>query len=202
MNSLYPNPTIKMSHSAKTGYLELILGPMFSGKTSKLLQLYKQYIFCNISVVVINYAEDKRYHDTMLSTHDKLMIPCYNSLELTSILQSPDLMKNSVFLINEGQFFPDLLQSVIDLVEIHHKTVYVCGLDGDFKREKFGLLLDLIPYCDEITKLTSFCNICKDGVKGIFTHRLSNEKEQKIIGTDNYIPLCRKCFIKSYNKTI
>ena len=57
----------------KKAYLELITGPMFSGKTSKLLEIYKQCIFCNISVAVINHSEDTRYDDKMLSTHDKIV---------------------------------------------------------------------------------------------------------------------------------
>ena len=58
------------------GYLEMWLGPMFSGKTTQLIQTYKQYSYIDKSIAVVNYDGDKRYHDTMLSTHDKIMIPC------------------------------------------------------------------------------------------------------------------------------
>ena len=58
-----------------SGYLELIVGPMFSGKTSKLLEIYKQCNFCGISVTVINHTSDTRYGDVMLTTHDQLKIP-------------------------------------------------------------------------------------------------------------------------------
>ena len=68
-----------------TGYLELFIGPMFSGKTSKLLEIYKQSMFCNIPIIVINHSADIRYHDTHLSTHDKTMIPCVQTTELMSI---------------------------------------------------------------------------------------------------------------------
>ena len=64
------------------GYLELIIGPMYSGKTSKLLELYKQFTFCGIKTLVINYSEDKRYSETELSTHDKIMIPCKQAYDL------------------------------------------------------------------------------------------------------------------------
>jgi thymidine kinase len=98
-----------------------------------------------------------------------------------------------VILINEGQFFPDLFEFVNKLL-INEKQIYVCGLDGDFERKKFGQIIDLIPLCDKIEKLTSLCSICKNGKKGIFSMRLSNEKEQTIVGSENYIPVCRECY--------
>ena len=191
MNSHLPCTT-------NSGYLELFIGPMFSGKTSKILELYKQLKFCNITVLVINYAEDKRYHSENLSTHDKIMIPCVSDLLLHNIIENRDINidEYDTILINEGQFFPDLFDCVKTLVDEKKKNVYICGLDGDFKREKFGSLLDLIPICDNVTKLTSLCVNCKNGTKAIFTHRISNESEQKVIGSSNYIPLCRKCYFE------
>jgi thymidine kinase len=74
------------------------------------------------------------------------------------------------------------------------KKVYIAGLDGDFERKRFGNLLDLVPLCDKVTKLTSLCSLCKDGTPGIFSYRLSQEKQQMLIGSDNYIPVCRHCY--------
>jgi thymidine kinase len=195
--------------SLKTkGYLELIIGPMYSGKTSKLLEIYKQCTFCNISVCVINHSLDKRYHNSMLSSHDKIMIPCLNvdnlsnlwfnngEIDLTSFIDNTEykFIRNAeVILINEGQFFKDLHYVVNDMLK-NNKVVYVCGLDGDFERKKFGELLDLIPLCDKVTKLTSLCSNCKNGTPGIFSKRLSNETEQTVIGCENYIPVCRICY--------
>jgi len=82
---------------------------------------------------------------------------------------------------------------VVDMLK-YNKKVYVGGLDGDFERKKFGAILDLIPLCDKVTKLTSLCSQCKDGTPGIFSMRLTNEVEQTVVGSDNYIPVCRKCF--------
>ena len=183
------------------GYLELIIGPMYSGKTSKLLEIYKQCTFCDISVCVINHSLDKRYHSSMLSSHDKNMIPCLNVDNLSSLwLNTEDsedkFIRNAeVILINEGQFFRDLHYVVNDMLK-NNKVVYVCGLDGDFERKRFGELLDLIPLCDKVTKLTSLCSICKNGTAGIFSKRLTNETEQTIIGCENYIPVCRVCYDK------
>ena len=78
------------------------------------------------------------------------------------------------------------------------KQVYICGLDGDFKRNKFGQLLDLIPYCDNVTKLHSICKRClnNDVNNAIFSHRVTGEKDQTLIGSSAYIPLCRSCYLQ------
>jgi thymidine kinase len=175
-----------------SGYLELFIGPMFSGKTSKLLEIYKQNIFCEIPIIVINHSLDTRYHQTYLSTHDKIMIPCVFARTIASV--SETIRTADVVLINEGQFFEDICEKVLEMVENQRKIVYICGLDGDFKRNKFGRLLDLIPYCDEIIKLSSLCAWCQNGTHGIFSHRITNETDQVVIGADNYIPLCRGCY--------
>jgi len=191
----------------KTGYLELFVGPMFSGKTSKLLEIYKQFTFCNVPVAVINHSADVRYHESMLSTHDKVMIPCIQTNQLLPLWNYSKLdgtfddecemhmvlRQADVIIINEGQFFDDLYPCVLQMLK-EKKKVYIAGLDGDFERKRFGVLLDLIPLCDKVTKLTSLCSICKDGTPGIFSHRLTQEKQQMLIGSDNYIPVCRHCY--------
>jgi len=192
----------------KLPYLEIILGPMFSGKTSRLVDIYKQCKFCNIPVAVINHVADNRYHDTLLSTHDNIKIPCIKTDQLLSVwTDNPDIQNinhnesiikvttSQVILINEGQFFPDLEEFVKRLLK-NNKQVYVCGLDGDFERNKFGQILNIIPLCDKIHKLTSLCALCKNGTKGIFSMRLTNEKEQTVVGNKNYIPVCRTCYEK------
>jgi len=187
----------------KAGYLALYVGPMYSGKTSKLLELYKQYNFCNIETLVINFAGDTRYSSDMLSTHDKSMIPCMKSNELSQLADIvgkdietlPDyFVKCKVILINEGQFFKDIITWVnIAIGPKYKKIVHICGLDGDYKRQKFGDWLDLIPLCDKIEKLYSICSDCKHN-QAIFSYRLSLETQQTLIGSDNYVPLCRLCY--------
>ena len=191
------------------GYLELILGPMFSGKTTRLIDVYKKYTYIGKKVVTLNYYEDTRYDQTMLSTHDKIMIPCIQTSRISDVWNNKiineingeiingEIRNADVILINEGQFFEDLYECVIDMVENHNKIVYICGLDGDFKRNRFGKILDLIPYCDKIVKLHSLCSICKNGKSAIFSHRLTDESSQVVIGATNYIPLCRTCYNKS-----
>lgn len=195
----------KMALNNNDGYLELIIGPMYSGKTSALLEYYKQFDFCGIKTLVINYIEDTRYSETLLSSHNKVMIPCVqvgNLSEVANIINNDesnetsvgvDFLVSDVILINEGQFFGDIVEWTKIAVEKYNKSVYICGLDGDFKRNKFGNWLDLIPYCDKVTKLHSYCSKCKRK-PAIFSHRLIKSEEQKVIGSDCYIPLCRKCY--------
>ena len=201
-----------MSSHTESGYLEIILGGMYAGKTSRLVEIYKQCKFCNISVVVINHSIDNRYDEELLSTHDQVKIPCIKTDKLLDVWTDnidleqhvslvpriKDKLKvatSSVVLINEGQFFSDL-DDFVKLLLANDKKVYVCGLDGDFERKKFGQMLDLIPLCDKVTKLTSLCSICKDGTPGIFSKRLTLEKEQTVVGSTNYIPVCRRCYDK------
>jgi thymidine kinase len=201
-----------MASHSKTGYLEIILGGMYAGKTSRLVEIYKKCNFCNISIAVINHSIDNRYDNALMTTHDKIKIPCIKTENLFDIwntteqnlMDTLDLSKermedklkiydSQVILINEGQFFPDLFDFVIELLK-HDKQIYVCGLDGDFERKKFGQILDLIPLCDKVTKLTSLCSICKNGTPGIFSKRITSETTQTVVGSDNYIPVCRNCY--------
>jgi thymidine kinase len=188
-----------------TGYLEIILGPMYASKSTRLVDIYKQCKFCNIPVTAINHTIDNRYDNELLSTHDHVKIPCLQASQLTDIWRENGYQKicdkrdytvlrnSDVILINEGQFFPDLYDVVVDML-LHNKKVYVCGLDGDFERKKFGQILDLVPLCDKVTKLSSLCSLCKNGTPGIFSMRLTKEKQQTLVGSDNYIPVCRKCY--------
>lgn len=184
------------------GYLELILGPMFSGKTTNTIQIYNSYKYIGKKICVINYIGDTRYHEFMLSSHDKVMIPCTLVKTISEIWKDGEheeyknIREADVIIINEGQFFDDLFEMVLEMVEQFQKIVFICGLDGDFNREKFGNLIDLIPYSDKITKLNALCSQCRDGTKGIFTNRISGEQSQIVIGVDNYRSLCRKCYLE------
>lgn len=205
-----------MTSHSNSAYLEIILGGMYAGKTSRLVEIYKQCKFCNISVSVINHTIDTRYDDELLSTHDKVKIPCIKTERLLDLwTESIDLEEDNaiiprindkvkirtseVVLINEGQFFPDL-EDFVRLLLNDGKKIYICGLDGDFERKRFGTILDLIPLCDKVTKLTSLCSLCKNGTPGIFSMRLTNETDQTVVGSDNYIPVCRKCYSNKHSQ--
>jgi len=202
-----------MSSHPKSGYLEIILGCMFSGKSTRLVEIYNQCKLSNISVTAINHSIDNRYDDELLSTHDQIKIPCIKTERLFDVFtdyfdtesntqlvprikDKIKVARSNVILINEGQFFPDL-KDFVEAILKHHKQIYICGLDGDFQRKKFGQILDLIPLCDKVTKLTSLCSLCKNGTSGIFSKRITSETEQTIVGCDNYIPVCRNCYESS-----
>lgn len=190
---------------SNTGFLEIIYGPMKSGKTSRLLQLYKQFKFCEIPVMVINNCKDNRYSETLLSSHDKIMIPCIQADKLSELVSfntkefsgshTKEFSEAKVILINEAQFFEDIVEWVTTAVEKFNKNVYICGLNSDYMRKPFGNWLDLEQICDKVTHLHSWCGDCKKQ-QALFSHRVSNEREKIVIGSDNYIPVCRGCWLK------
>jgi thymidine kinase len=176
----------------EVGHLSICCGCMFSGKTSWLLQQFKKYSYIGKKICVINYADDKRYDNVMLSTHDKQMIPCIQTYSLLNVKDV--LLQHDVILINEGQFFNDLYDIVNEMVDKYNKIVHIAALDGDFKRGEFGQILKLLPKCDDYIKVHALCAKCKDGTQAPFSFRVSEESQQISIGSDNYIPLCRRCY--------
>ena len=191
------------------GSLNIWMGPMFSGKTEIIIEEHNKeldklpYDESREKIVAYNYFKDTRYGDNIISSHNGKLISSINIQTLSEIFKDDKFEKRTHIFINEAQFFPDLKDTVISLVEEHNKHVAICGLDSDFKREKFGQIWDLIPYADKVTKLYGKCNNCDN--KSLFTHRISCEKQQEVVGNNNYIPLCRSCYIninKSDNKNI
>tara|TARA_X000000950_G_C13919102_1_gene662431 strand:- start:6152 stop:6745 length:594 start_codon:yes stop_codon:yes gene_type:complete len=182
------------------GYLHITLGPMFAGKTKQLITKYYE-ASREKNVVAINYYLDTRYGDNKIVSHDLIEIPCImveNIMDIWFDSKNPhyhELNDADYILINEGQFFKNLDIVVRSMVECG-KKVFIYALDGDFKREKFGEILDLIPYCDYVEKKTAFCEKCYN--KALFTHKnnIAENSEQVDIGVTNYKPLCRKCYDK------
>jgi thymidine kinase len=170
---------------------------MFSGKTTQLIKTHQ--LLASVSpvkkIVVVNYAGDTRYNNDvhLVTSHDGATLPCRHVFDLASIM--PELLAADVVMINEAQFFPDLQPVVLDLVNEYGKHVYVYGLDGDFRHERFGSVLDLISECDDVVKLRAVCFMCGMANHAIFSQRLSGESEQIVIGSNNYTPLCRKCHL-------
>lgn len=170
---------------------------MFSGKTTELIRNAKRYKSIGKNVFVLNYKFDKRYGDNKIISHDLINEPAFMIENFDEIFSNEELKKlynKSEFIcINEGQFFKGLKQFCLNAVNNHNKIIYICGLDGDYKQEKFGELVDLIPNCDSIKKLYALCNFC--GCKAAFTKRIINSNETILIGSsESYIPVCRKHF--------
>ena len=190
-----------MSYYLENGYLKIILGSMFAGKTSELIKEYNKHTACNFKCCIINHTVDNRYDtdNSKMATHNNKIVECKSCSKLSELFgdnyQDDIVDKYDVFLINEGQFFEDLYNCVDIIVNKKRKKVYVCGLDGDYKRKKFGSILDIIPLCDDVVKLKGICKECFFK-ESIFTHRLTEEKEQTLISSNKYNSLCRKCYNK------
>ena len=179
------------------GRLELIIGNMFSGKSSELIRRVNRERSINKKILVINFIGDNRYAQNAVATHDNVKI---NSLKLSKLNEITPNMINQYdsFFIDEGQFFPDLYPFVKTLVDTHNKHVVVSGLDGDCNRNPFGDILKLIPISDTIDKLSAYCNKCKNGTIAPFTKKTVTNTGNNIIdigGIEKYIPVCRKHFL-------
>lgn len=178
--------------------LQVIYGPMFSGKTTKLIDIYqeKSSKFGEKSCLAINYALDNRYGEGQIISHDNKKIKCHSIINLLEFIKNKDtrnlIIDSSFIFINEAQFFKDLKESIIELTEILNKEVILCGLDLDYKKEKFGEILDLTLMTDKVFKLTGKCNNCN--LESEFTHRVIDSNEIILIGTNEYIPLCNICY--------
>lgn len=191
-----------MENVENCGFLELVIGPMFSGKTLFLINKFNELNDKGESVLVINHNLDTRYSDTNIVAHNGKCMPISIMTEKLMDIKI-DALKSKNILINEGQFFKDLIDFTNKLLTIN-KNIYISGLDGDFKQKKFGQILDLIPICDKVTKLNANCSLClKKDMKrnAIFSHRIIENKNTVLIGSnESYIPICRKCNNKFYKK--
>ena len=172
--------------------LKLILGCMYSGKTTEIIRIVNSLKHIGENPIIIKPKIDDRYSINKISTHNKNENDCI-TLDSLSELNNND---NKYIIIEEAQFFNDLYQFVIYQVDILEKNIIVVGLDGDSNRENFGEIYKLLPICDEIIKLKAYCSICKNGTFGIFSKRISDNKSKILIGSDkDYIAVCRKCYL-------
>ena len=173
--------------------LKLILGCMYSGKTTEILRIVNSLKHINEIPIIIKPKIDDRYSKDKISTHNKQEYDC---LSVNNLYEAKNITNNYI-IIEEAQFFKDLLLFIIDQVELRKKNVIVVGLDGDSDRENFGEIHKLLPLCDDIIKLKAYCSLCKDGTPGIFSKRLSNKKDKILVGSEgDYIAVCRKCYLK------
>ena len=174
--------------------LEIILGPMFSGKSSRILTILSRYAVLNRPVLVIKHAADTRYAQNEVCTHDGRKAPCVNASDFGRF---PDeyLSRFQAIIIEEAQFFAGLVDFVRHAVDDLNKNVYIVGLDGDSERRPFGEILQCIPLADKVEKLTALCARCANGREAIFTRRLRRMNQQMIVaGGDLYEAVCRECY--------
>lgn len=172
------------------GRIQLIIGPMFSGKTTELIRLLKRYQFANYHCLVIKYNKDIRYNPDCVVSHDKQSLEAVKAAELSPFLESAN--DYDVIGIDEGQFFPDVVSFANEMAE-RGKIVLVAALDSTFEKKAFGDILQLIPLAENVVKLTAVCMNCYK--EASFTKRIGNEKEVEVIGgADKYLCVCRKCY--------
>lgn len=184
------------------GELHLIIGPMFSGKTTELLRQGNRYWYSGCNILYINHVLNNRYGTTDICSHSGIKISQKDQNVMTIRASSLEDAYNCIMadkwnqieaiFIEEGQFFPDLITCVPNWIG-EGKHVYVCGLDGDAKQEPFGQLLELIPLAKSVVKKLALCQQCCDGTVAPFTRRIIYTTTRIEIGSDDiYRAVCRK----------
>ncbi len=174
--------------------LDLIIGCMFSGKSSELIRrVNRQRVLPSNNILVINSRKDNRNSSNIVNTHDNVSIDCIKTDNLNHI----PIDEYNIIAIDESQFFTGLKQFVKKCLD-DDKHVIVAGLDGDFKQEIFGEILHLIPLADTITKLHALCKQCGDGTLASFSKRIIKSDVQELVGAGEiYIPVCRKHLVNN-----
>lgn len=179
----------------RVGQLHLIIGPMFAGKTTALLQKVSEAEADSSRVAIVTNALDTRYGTNVCATHTGISRPAVAVSQLMSLLNqktSPiDMNSIDAIAIDESQFFPDLKEFCVSAVEEQGKQVFAAGLNGDFKRDLFGDIVKLVPFADSVHFLRARCSFCEHPAS--FTLRIvSNESQQLVGGTEAYQPVCRE----------
>ncbi|CAL1278768.1 unnamed protein product [Larinioides sclopetarius] len=176
--------------SRQKGQIQVIFGPMFSGKTTELIRRLRRYQIAKHKCLIVKYAKDVRYDADNIATHDR---QCLSAVCATTLTDLKNTAANySVIGIDEGQFFPDTVSFAEEMAN-NGKIVIVAALDGTFQRKAFGDILQLVPLAESVIKLTAVCMLCFD--EASFTKRIGTETQVEIIGgTDKYMAVCRKCY--------
>lgn len=180
--------------------VEIILGCMFSGKSTELLRRCNRYRAIGKSIILINHAIDTRT-DSSIKTHDGTKNVAVKLTKLMSLLEDKQyrdmLYSSSVIGIDEAQFFDDLVDFVL-AIERLNKIVIIAGLDGDSNRQPFGQILQCIPLCDTVVKLTAMDMVKKDGSAAIFTKRVNEDNETVLVGAEeSYQAVSRESFLSN-----
>jgi thymidine kinase len=182
--------------------LDVIIGPMFAGKSSRILSIVSRHVAVGMRVLVVKHASDRRYgEEDDIMTHDDRRTPC-RSLESLNELEDETLRRFDVIIVDEAHFFPGLVAFVKRVVDGHWKSLFLVGLDGDSNRRPFGELLECIPLADRVERITSFCRRCANGTPGLFSYRIQGPHDQQVIvgGANMYETLCRRCYLRRMDR--
>ena len=174
-----------------SGWIEVICGPMFSGKTEELIRRLIRAQIAKQKVAIFKPGSDKRYEEDYIVSHNKRRIKSIQVQNTDTILKQ--INNADVFGIDEAQFFDISIVNVCNKLADAGKRVVVAGLEKDYLANGFGPMPKLLIDAEYITKVNAICMKCGDPAN--FSHRISSEKKQVVIGeTDKYEARCRKCF--------
>lgn len=185
------------STGEKRGWIEVICGSMFSGKTEELIRRLKRVKIANQKVEIFKPATDIRYDETNIVSHDTNAIistPIDNSLKILLMAEGVDVVG-----VDEAQFFDSQLPDVCDQLAYKGIRVIVAGLDMDFTGTPFGPMPHIMAKADYVTKLHAICVKC--GHIANYSYRKIPNEEQFMLGAlDAYEPRCRKCYFDEEKK--
>jgi thymidine kinase len=175
----------------KRGWIEVICGSMFSGKTEELIRRLKRARIANLNVEIFKPAVDVRYDEVKIVSHDERAIqstPVDNSQKILLLAGEVDVVG-----VDEAQFFDEGITEVCELLALRGIRVIVAGLDMDYKKQPFGQMPNLLAVADYITKLHAICVVC--GNIANYSYRKSAQEGQVVLGEkDIYEPRCRHCY--------
>jgi thymidine kinase len=175
----------------RRGWIEVICGSMFSGKTEELIRRLKRAKIANLKVEIFKPAIDVRYDEIKIVSHDENAIqstPVDNSQKILLLAQDVDVVG-----VDEAQFFDPEIANVCDELAFRGIRVIVAGLDMDYLGNPFGQIPNLLSKADYITKLHAICVRC--GNIANYSYRKVPNEDQVMLGAkDVYEPRCRKCY--------
>lgn len=178
------------------GWIEVVCGSMFSGKTEELIRRLKRAEFASQKILLVKPQIDNRYHKKNVVSHQGTSFEAHTIQNSNEILE---LWKNEkVVAIDEAQFFDSEIVSVCNQLAKRGVRVIIAGLDMDFKGVPFGPMPQLLCIAEYVTKVHAICVSC--GNLAQFSHRTVEDKEQVLVGAvEQYKPLCRSCYNKTSN---
>lgn len=176
------------------GWIEVICGSMFSGKTEELIRRLKRAEFANQRLLLFKPAIDNRYSEDRVVSHKG------SDFKAVVIQSSSEILKHwegeMVVAVDEAQFFDANIVSAVSQLAKNGVRVIIAGLDMDYQGMPFGPMPHLLATAEYVTKVHAICVDC--GNLAQFSHRTASEKEQVLVGaTEKYKPLCRTCFNKA-----
>ncbi|MEJ6589943.1 MAG: thymidine kinase [Crocinitomicaceae bacterium] len=176
------------------GWIEVICGSMFSGKTEELIRRLRRAEFAHQELILFKPVIDKRYSDKNVVSHQGTEFNAVLIQESSEILV--EVKNQKVVAIDEAQFFDDGLVAVVSELASRGIRVILAGLDMDYKGVPFGPMPSLLASAEYVTKVHAICVSC--GNLAQFSNRLVAETDQVMLGAvEEYRPLCRSCFNKS-----